>query len=157
MDKSLLKILGVSTVALGLFAFKKKTDYEKVIEQMTIDIRNVHNLRTKNAKLYLDLDIGFHNPTQYDFDLLTVGAIAVKQIIVFHKGVKIGTASTNPNSNDNSFELPAKGNFLLTNISVELLFLDIVSMFANNQLDFNVENYQVHIQIQALGKTWLIE
>lgn len=152
-DNTLLKAIGIGALTLTLFAFKKKSDYSKVIEKMTLDVRNVRNLRTKNGKMYLDIDLGLHNPTEYDFEPYTAGMIKVKQIKLFHKGKELGNAY----SDIAEISLPAKSNFLITNIQIELLFLNIIEQFLNGQLDLNMENYRVHIYIEALGKTWIVE
>ena len=152
-DNTMLKAFGVGALAVTLFAFKKKSDYSKVIQEMKLDVRNVRNLRTRNAKLYVDIDLGLHNPTVYDFDPYTAGVIKVKQIKLFHNKKELGNAF----SDITEISLPAKSNFLITNIQVELLFLNIIDELLNGTLDSNMQNYQVHIYIEALGKTWIVE
>lgn len=150
---TILKILGGAAVVSTLFAFKKKGDFTKVIENMTMDLRNIHNLRLSGAKLYATADIGFHNPTNYDMTALTAGLIQVKEIRLFYKGVLYGTAK----SNITSFELPAKSNYLITDIQIEVVFLNLLDQILKNGLDSNVDNYQIHTIVQALGKTWVVE
>ena len=153
--KTVLKVLGGAAVLSTLFAFKKKGDFSKVMEQMTMDIRNIRNLRTRSGRLFVNIDIGFHNPTQYDMTVFTAGMIVVKEIKLFYKKTLLGIAIS-PQGND-KFELPAKSNFLIENIEVELKFLNIVDQFLKGGLDSNVDNYQIHTTVEALGKTWLIE
>lgn len=150
---TILKVLGGAVVVSTLFAFKKKSDFSKVMEQMTMDIRDVRNLRFKSKKLYLDVDLGFHNPTEYDMTIYTAGLIKLKQIQLLYKGTPIGNAF----SSKDQFELPAKGNYLVTNVQVELLFLNIVDQFLKGGLDSNVDHYQIHTVVEALGKSWVIE
>lgn len=156
-DYRLLKVLGVGAAALTLFAFKKKSDYSKVIEQMTFFIRSIRNLRMKNAKIYVDFDLEFFNPTEFDFDVFTAGMIKLKRINLFHtaagKTTKIGTAL----SDLTSFSLPAKSNFTVSNITIELLLLNVANQFLNEGLDTNINNYHVTIEIEALGKIWVVE
>lgn len=151
--KTILKVLGGAAVVSTLFAFKKKNDFSKVIEQMTMDIRNIRKMRMSQGKLYLDIDIGFHNPTDYDMTIFTAGMIKLKQIKLMYKGVVIGNAF----SSKTEFELPAKSNYLVTDIQVELLFLNIIDQFLKGGLDSNVNNYQIHTTIEALGKNWVVE
>lgn len=151
--KTILKVLGGAAIVSTLFAFKKKNDFSKVMEQMTMDIRNIHKLRTSGGKLYMNVDIGFHNPTNYDMTIITAGMIKVKKIQLLYKKVVIGNAY----SNTTEFELPAKSNYLITDIQVELLFLNIIDQFLKGGLDSNVDNYQIHTTIEALGKTWVVE
>lgn len=151
--KTILKVIGGAAVISTLFAFKKKGDFSKVLEQMTMDIRNVRKLRMNNGKLYMDIDIGFHNPTQYDMTIFTAGMIKVKQIKLLYKGVLIGNAF----SSKTEFSLPAKSNYLITDIQVELLFLNIIDQFLKGGLDSNVDNYQIHTIVEALGKNWVVE
>lgn len=151
--KTILKVLGGAAVVSTLFAFKKKGDFSKVMEQMTMDIRNVRKLRMSGGKLYMDIDVGFHNPTQYDMVIMTAGAIKLKQIKLLYKGVIIGNAY----SSKQEFELPAKSNYLVTDIQVELLFLNIIDQFLKGGLDSNVDNYQIQTTVEALGKSWVIE
>lgn len=151
--KTILKVLGGAAVVSTLFAFKKKGDFSKVMEQMTMDIRNVRKLRMSNGKLYMDIDLGFHNPTQYDMVILTAGVIKLKQIKLMYKGVVIGNAY----SSKQEFELPAKSNYLVTDIQVELLFLNIIDQFLKGGLDSNVDHYQIQTTVEALGKSWVIE
>ena len=151
--KTILKVLGGAAVISTLFAFKKKGDFAKVIEQMTMDIRSVRNVRLRSGKLYLDMDLGFHNPTDYDMTVYTAGMIKLKQIQLMYKGTIIGNAF----SNNDQFELPAKSNFLITNIQVELLFLTIIDQFLKGGVDSNVDNYKIITVVEALGKSWVIE
>lgn len=151
--KTILKVLGGAAVLTTLFAFKKKADFAKVMEQMTIDIRNVRKLRMSGGKLYMDIDLGFHNPTNYDMVILTAGTIKLKQISLSYKGKLIGNAF----SSSTEFELPAKSNYLVSNIQVELLFLNIIEQFMKTGLDNNIDNYQIKIVVEALGKSWIIE
>ncbi|MFN3753299.1 hypothetical protein [Flavobacterium sp.] len=152
-DYTVLKAVGIGALALGLFAFKKKSDYESVINEMTIDIDDLNNLRSSQGKLYVNMNVALHNPTNIDFEPYTAGLIRVKQIKVFHKGVEIGNAFHDLYE----ISLPKKSNFLITNIKVELLALNIVDLLLNGQLDDNLNNYRVHIYVEALGKTWIIE
>lgn len=148
-----LKVAGVAALAFGLFAFKKKNDYESVIEKMTIDIDSIYNLRTTQGKAYLNMNVALHNPTDIDFEPYTAGLIKVKQIKVFRNNVEIGNAFHELYE----IALPAKSNFLITNIKVELLLLNILNLLLDGQLDTNVSNYRVNVYVEALGKTWVIE
>ncbi|SDZ90538.1 hypothetical protein SAMN05443667_101239 [Flavobacterium gillisiae] len=152
---TILKVLGGAAVVTTLFAFKKKSDFSKVMEQMTMDIRNIRNLRLKSGRLFLDIDVAFHNPTQYDMTVYTAGMIKVKQIKLFYKNVLIGNALST--AGKDAFELPAKSNYLITGITVELLFLTIIDQFLKGGLDSNVDNYQIHTVVDALGKSWIVE
>ena len=150
---TILKILGGAAVVTTLFAFKKKGDFSKVIENMTMDLRNIRNLKMRNAKVYCTLDIGFHNPTVYDMTIETAGLIKVKEIRLFYKKVLFGKAI----SNTTSFELPAKSNYLITDIQLEIVLLNLVEQLLLTGLDTNVDNYQIHTVVEALGKTWVVE
>ena len=152
--KTILKILGGTAVLVTLFAFKKKNDFSKVLEEMTLDVRNIRNLRMKGAKLLADVDVGFHNPTKYDMTVLTAGLIKLKQIKLFYKNVQIGSALS---EGLDTFELPAKSNYLLSDITMELILFSIADQWLNNGMDANMENYKAHIIVEALGKTWVIE
>ena len=152
---TILKVVGGAAVVTTLFAFKKKGDYSKVIEQMTMDIRNIRDLNLKWTKALLKIDVAFHNPTKYDMTILTAGTIAVKKIQLFYKGTLIGNAIS-PSGKD-SFELPAYSNYLITDIQVELLFLNIATQFFSGGLDSNPNNYQIQTTVEALGKTWIVE
>lgn len=150
---TILKILGGAAVVTTLFAFKKKGDFTKVIENMTMDLRHVRDLKTRNAKLYATLDIGFHNPTEFDMTIQTAGLIKLKEIRLFYKNVLFGKAV----SNTTSFELPAKSNYLITDIQLEIVILNLVEQLLLKGLDTNVNNYQIHTVVEALGKTWVVE
>lgn len=151
--KNILKLLGGLAVATTLFAFKKKADFTKVIEAMTYDIRDLRKLRLSGNKVFVDLDLGFHNPTGYDMTVITAGLIKVKEIILFYKTKEIGRAL----SNTTEFELPANSNYLITDIKVELLYLTLISQWITTGIDSNVDNYKAHIVVEALGKTWIVE
>ncbi|SDX37164.1 hypothetical protein [Flavobacterium degerlachei] len=150
---TVLKILGGAAVVSTLFAFKKKGDFTKVIENMTMDLRNIRKLHLSGAKLYAVADIGFHNPTQYAMTVKTAGLIQVKEIRLFYKGILFGIAK----SNTTSFELPAKSNYLMTDIQIEIVILNLIDQYLKNGLDSNVDNYQIHTIVEALGKTWVVE
>jgi len=120
---------------------------------MTIDIDSIYNLRTTQGKAYLNMNVALHNPTDIDFEPYTAGLIKVKQIKVFRNNVEIGNAFHELYE----IALPAKSNFLITNIKVELLLLNILNLLLDGQLDTNVSNYRVNVYVEALGKTWVIE
>jgi hypothetical protein len=156
MEKAtIFKVLGGIAVATTLFALKKKSDFTKVIENMIITIPNIRNLRLRGDKILATIDLSFHNPTEYDMTILTAGLIKLKQIGLFYKGKPIGTAITT--SDLMSFELPAQKSFLVKNITVELLYLTLINQWLTSGLDTDVKNYKVHIVLEALGKTWIIE
>lgn len=120
---------------------------------MTIDIDSLYNLRTTQGKAYVNMNVALHNPTDIDFEPYTAGLIRIKQIKVFHKGIEIGNAFHDLYE----IPLPAKSNFLITNVKVELLLLNIIDLLLDGKLDTNVNNYRVNIYVEALGKTWVIE
>ncbi len=151
--KTILKVIGGAVIVSTLFALKKTGDFSKVMEEMTMNITNIRKLRTKDGKLYMDIDIEFKNPTQYDMTIFTAGMIKLKQIKLMYKGNVIGNAF----SSKTEFELPAKGSYKVTNITVELLFLNIIDQYFKGGLDSNMNNYQIHSTVEALGKNWLIE
>ncbi len=157
---TILKWVGGAAVVSTLFAFKKKGDFSKVLEQMTMDIRNIRNLRVRDlfsptSRAMIDVDIAFHNPTKYDMTAYTAGLIVVKEIQLFYKGVLIGNALSS--SGQDKFELPANGNYLITGITINLSINNIVSQFLSGGLDTNVDNYKIHTFVEALGKTWVVE
>ncbi len=148
-----LATIGIAAGALTLFAFKKKDDYTKVIENMTWDVHDIRKLRTKNGKIYCDIDISFHNNTQYNFELETAGLIKLKQIAVFHNGKLFGNAF----SQASSLSLPAYSSFRMTDIQIEIEMLGLIADILANGLDTNVENYTTRITVDALGQTFVID
>lgn len=151
--KTILKVLGGAAVLSTLFAFKKKGDFSKVIEQMTMDIRNIRKFRVDNGKVYILIDVAFHNPTQYDMTLYTAGMIKLKEVRLSYKGTVLGTAL----SSKTEFELPAKSNYLISNIQVEVLLLNIFAQLFNGGFDSNEDNYKIRTTVEALGKSWIVE
>jgi len=151
--KTILKILGGAAVVTTIFALRKKADFTKVMEAMTMDIRKLSKLRISGSKVSVLMDLEFHNPTGYDMTIFTAGMIKVKEILLFYKGKQIGKAV----SNTTEFELPANSRYLITDIKVELLYLQLIGQWITSGLDNNVNNYKIHTVIEALGKTWVIE
>ena len=151
--KTMLKLVGITAVAATLFAFKKKRDYEKVVNAMKLTISNIRNLRIRNMKFYFDFDLTFHNPTDADMDIYTAGLITLKKVSLLYQGTLIGNAY----SNTTEFSLPAGGYFTIKGIQIECLMLEIINKFATIGLDTNLTNYQVIIEIQAFGQTFTIE
>lgn len=159
--KTALKLFGVAAVAATLFAFKKKNDFEKVIAAMKMTISNPRNFSVKTVlvqnevelKAYLDFDLTFHNPTDADFDIYTAGLISLKKVTLFHKNLLIGNAF----SNTTKFELPAKSNFTISGIKVELMVLNTINQFLEHGMDGNIDNYKIQIEVEALGMTFLID
>lgn len=152
-----MKILGGLGIVVGIFAFKKKTDYTKVIENMTWNIFDIRNLRTAMAggkwKLFFDMDITFHNNTKYEFDFDTAGYIYLRRIVVNHNGTPLGEAT----SNTTKIFLPPFGHYTVTGIQVEVSILDALNDIAQNGLDTNPDNYSAQFQIDALGQTFFID
>lgn len=151
--KTVLKVLGGAAIVSTLFAFKKKADYSKVIEKMTMDIRNVRKFQVNSGKVYVIIDLAFHNPTDYDMNLFTAGMIKLKEIKLSYKGTVLGTTF----SKETKFALPAKSNYVISNIQVEVLFLNIIAQLFNGGFDSNEDNYKVQTTLEALGKTWVVE
>ncbi|AOZ99586.1 hypothetical protein [Flavobacterium commune] len=159
--KTILAWLGGAAVVSTLFAFKKKNEFSKVIENMTMDLRNLRNLRlrdfgTPQARVLLDLDIAFHNPTKFDMTIYSAGLITVKQIQLLYKGVLIGNALPK-GEGENKFELPAYSNYVIEGITVQLSLVNVVQQFLTGGLDTNVNNYQIHTVVDALGKSWIVK
>ncbi|MEN2415548.1 hypothetical protein [Flavobacterium mesophilum] len=153
--KTILAVLAGGAVLTTLFAFKKKNDFTKVIEQMTIDVRNIRNLRLQGSQLLADIDLGIHNPTKYDMTVYTAGLITLKKIILFYKKVQIGSADSV--KGEDTFELPAYSHYLVTNITLTIKYLNVADQFINHGLDGNMNNYTAQIYVNALGKNWVIE
>lgn len=153
--KTIIKVVGGLAAISTLYAFKKKNDFSKVIEEMTLDIRSINEFKLKGGHYYLNVDIGFHNPTNYDMTAYTAGLIAVKEIKMFYKNKLVGTAIST--QGQNKFELPAKGNYVISDIWVQVDLGNILEQLFSTGFDSNTNNYQVHTTIDALGKSWIIE
>lgn len=148
---------GGALVLIGAWAYKKKTAFDEVITQMTMDISNIHNLHNKGLKAFFDCDITFKNNTNTEFSITGAGLIFLKRISVYHldKGKKnlLGNAF----SNTQQFSLPAKGQQIITGVSVELLSLNLLNQLLGGTLDGNPANYTFEVELVALGKTFIIE
>lgn len=153
--KTIFLTLASVGVLTTLFAFKKKNDFSKVMEEMTLDVRNIRNLKLIGSKLVADIDLGIHNPTKYDMTVYTAGLITLKKIELFYKGVLLGTA--NSLKGKDTLELPANSNYLVTDITMEIAVLNVVDQFYNHGLDSNMANYTAKIYADAIGKSWVIE
>lgn len=152
-SKTIFKIVGGALLVTGLFAAKKKSDFSKVMEEMTINIQNIRKLRMTSGKITMDIDLLFGNPTPYDMSLSSAGLIKLKEIALFYKGKQIGTAI----SDKTEFELKPKSTYLISNVRVELLYLTLINQWLTTGIDTDAKNYQVHITVEALGKSWVIE
>ena len=149
-----IAIAGGSLLTIAaLWGFKKKSDFEEVITQMTMDVSNIRNLRTKNLKMMCDCDVTFKNNTSTDFSINTGGFIAIKRISLYYKDKLLGNAL----SNTTKFTLPANGSEKIENVAVEFISLNIINQILSGSLDGNPANYKIEVEIVALGKTYLIE
>lgn len=148
-----IAIAGAGVLLLGAWAVNKKSSFDEVITQMTIDVSNVRNLRTKNLKLFLDCDVTFKNNTSTDFSVSSAGLIMVKKIALLYKGKLLGNAY----SNTTAFSLPAFGEQKISTVQVELISLNIIQQLLGGSLDGNPENYKIEVEISALGQTYIIE
>lgn len=149
-----IALVGAGALALvGIFAYNKKVAFDEVITQMSMDVSNISNLRTKNLKLYLDCDVTFKNNTSTAFEVSTAGLISVKRISLFYKDKKLGNAF----SNTTQFALPANGEQKISNVQVELLSLNIINQLLGGNLDGDPSNYTIEVEIVALGKTFIVE
>lgn len=151
--KPIVVVLGIAAASLSAFAWKKKKDFSKVIEKLTWDIHDIKNLRFKSGKLLFDMDIAFHNNTPFEFTFDTAGLIYLRRVNVMYKGKLMGVAM----SNTTKFDLFPWGNFLVTGVQVEVQLAELISQIVNQGLDLNTDNYQLELQIEALGNTFLIE
>lgn len=150
--KPYVKIIGVTALALGLLSFKKYTDYSHVIKEMQFFIDKVRNLRQRNGKFYFDFDLVFYNPTNIDFVLETSGLINVKRIDVLFKGKKLGAAT----SDVSAIYLPSKTGYRITQITIELLLLELVNLFSSDaELDASL--FSAQVTVEALGMTYIID
>lgn len=149
-----IALVGAGAVALfGIFAYSKKVAFDEVITQMSLDVSNIRNLRTKSLKLYCDCDVTFKNNTSTSFEVSTAGLIAVKRITLLYKGKVLGNAY----SNTTQFTLPANGEQKISNVQVELISLNIINQLFGGNLDGDPTNYTLEVEIVALGKTFIVE
>ncbi|MFY8069510.1 MAG: hypothetical protein ACOVMG_05385 [Flavobacterium sp.] len=149
--KPIVKVLGLATVLLAAFSFKKYNDYSEVINAIRFKVSKIRNIRRVGSKVYATFDLILFNPTSTGFDFDTSGLIAVRQIDLFYKDQFIGSAV----SDITRIELPANSGFRITNIQIEIIPLNIISQLEaiiNNEIDFNAK-----ITIQALGQTYVID
>jgi hypothetical protein len=150
--KPYVKVVGVAALAVALFSFKKYVDYSKVINEMEFFLDKIRNLRQKSGKFYLDFDLVFYNPTDIDFMIETAGLIKVRQIDVFYKGKKLGTAV----SDISEIYLPAKTGYRIKDIAIELLLLDLIQTFSS-ELTFNSADFLAQVTVEAMGKTFVVD
>lgn len=152
--KTKIVLIGSAAALVGLFGFKKKNDFSKVIEAMKIDVRNIRNVRMDGAKLLVDIDLGLQNPTKYDMTIYTAGLFTLKKIELLYKKVLIGNAKSM--NGEDTFALPAYGEYVITGITVEIILLNIASQYLNG-MDTNMNNYSANLYVDAFGKTWIVE
>lgn len=148
-----LKIAIPSAIIVGgLFAFNKAKDYKKVIDEMIIDIYQIKNLRSKNARVYFDVDLSVKNPTDIDFTISSFGLLKIKKITLFYKGNEIGSA----NSELTSFALPKNDTVIIKNIPVEIILINVINQYFTQGFDTDAKNYTAVIEIEALNQTFVI-
>jgi hypothetical protein len=150
--KPYVKAIGIAALAIGLFSFKKYIDYSTVINQMQFFVDKIKNLRQKSGKFYFDFDLVFFNPTDIDFMLETAGLIKIKQIDVFYKGKKLGTAT----SDVSQIYLPAKTGYRIKDITIELLLLDLIGTMSTG-FTFDTKDFLAQVTVEALGKTFIVD
>jgi hypothetical protein len=150
--KPYVKAIGIAALAIGLFSFKKYIDYSTVINQMQFFVDKIKNLRQKSGKFYFDFDLVFFNPTDIDFMLETAGLIKIKQIDVFYKGKKLGTAT----SDVSQIYLPAKTGYRIKDITIELVLLDLIGTMSNG-FTFDTKDFLAQVTVEALGKTFIVD
>lgn len=142
-----------ATVALALFGFKKKNNYVAVLTQMRIAVDNIRNLRNRLGKLWIDVDVVLINPTNLDFSPITAGAITLKKISLKVAGKILGSGI----GTVTNFDLPAGGTQKIENIQIELLSLNVIDQLFSGSFLANANNFTIEVELQALGKTWIIE
>jgi hypothetical protein len=141
------------TGALALFGFKKKNDYSAVLSQMEIAVDNIHNLRNRSGKLWVDVDVILINPSNLDFSPITAGAITLKKIALFMGKTLLG----NGHGTVNNFDLPAGKTQKIENVQIELLSLNIIDQLFGGSAFSDANNFRIEVTLEALGTTWIIE
>lgn len=151
--KTVLKVAGVLAVATTLFAFKKKNDYTKVIEEMDFKVENLSNIRLNGAQVLFDLSVRFINTTDIDFDVFTAGMISLKKIRVFIGTTFIGEA----NSNITEISIPAKSSIVVQKILIASPLLQVLSQLTTFENVNDFKNIKLEVVVEALGETYILE
>jgi len=141
------------TAALALFGFTKKNNYVSVLREMKIAVDNIRKLRYRNGKIYTDVDVILINPTKLNFSPITAGAITLRRISLKMKGTLLG----NGLGTVKNFDLPAGGTQKIEKIEIEILSLEILNLLFTGSFSTNPNDYTIEVELNALGKTWIIE
>ncbi|ESU28404.1 hypothetical protein FLJC2902T_17640 [Flavobacterium limnosediminis JC2902] len=151
--KTVLKVVGVAALATTLFAFKKKNDYTKVINEMDFKPDNISNVRLNGPQVLFDLAVRFTNRTDIDFDVFTAGVISLKKIRVFINNTYIGEA----NSNMTEISIPAYSSIVVQKILVASPMLQVLSELTTFENLNDFKNIKLEVVVEALGEVYVLE
>lgn len=151
--KTVIKVVGIAALATTLFAFKKKNDYTKVIEEMDFKVEGLSNIRLNGTNVLFDLAVRFYNRTDIDFEVFTAGLIKLRKIKVWMNGAYVGEA----NSNITEIQIPAYSSIMVNKILVSSPLLQMLSQITTFENETDFKNIKLEVIVEALGETYVLE
>lgn len=155
MQKILLGI-GAFLIGSSLYGFKKVQDYEKVLDQLTVEPEDIGDFGGSTLqKLAFSIKLKIVNPTQIAVNLTTIGLVTVKEIFAYDGN---GKEIANVAVNKSQINIPARGYSITGWLPVEIPLSNalntVASIFTNGfaaGLNPNQFKYKVKINIAGVG------
>jgi hypothetical protein len=146
-------VLGLGLVAGASFYVKNRVDKLTEIMLKLIPIPTaVRNFILKNWVFSFNIDVTIHNPTTESFNpngiIVTLKRLEVKDTL----GNIIGKV----NINKNSIIIPAKGEYTLKNLLVEINTYDNILNVSNLLKIKSINDIKIDIVISVLGTEHII-
>jgi hypothetical protein len=152
---AIVKDIFIGTLIGGLayVLFQKKMDnWKSTVSKLKAFPTGFRNLKIENSIIKFNLDISLHNPTNDDFK--PDGIIAVLQKINIKDNV--GNKIAQINVNRSYITIPAKSNYVLKDLKVEIPIMANLLNWQNLIKIKTTNDIKTEAIITVLGKEYLI-
>ncbi|PKH51430.1 hypothetical protein CXF68_12385 [Tenacibaculum sp. Bg11-29] len=133
----------------GIYAAVKYQKVKESLNELSIKISGISNLKASFTQIRFNLSFVIHNPTNTHIGINTYKLLSLKQIKFYNKtnNAYLGTA----NVNFSNIQIPAKQTLEIKEVPTALPVKNILSNLALFKGNIE-ENLLIKLQFESLGK-----
>jgi len=129
--------LGIS----GYLAYQKSMKLVEVFQNMTMKIVGLSNIKASWTNITFNINVYFHNPTAYDFEISGFGVAKLTRLQLFVKGKYFGEA----NVNISEISIPSRNELIIYDLPVTVatsqILQNIISLDTLSLNDLSAKAY----------------
>lgn len=155
------KIIAIGAIVGALaLAGKNKVedyvdDYVTIFSKLKVKFLSLTNLGFANGGITCKINIRITNTSNINLDIVTGNYITLRRVLFYND---VGEFLGESYPNISAIQIPAKSAIELNNIPTEIPITQIEDIFGTALSIFsNPENLHVKIELEALGKTTIID